>query len=214
MKYVKLRPNEKAPAGDHWEISDDPSLWLAQGFNVGLMLKESNIVTVDFDRDIEAAREHYRQTLCQVIVETIRGFHFHYLGVIEKSRKFEHGDIKGTGYVVYPPSTVDGHRYKFIKKGELQPFPEKLFPVVVNAITSTTTGIKNAMKYITTITAHSGQGGHNATYRAACKLRDAGLDEAEALAAMVEWNLSNATPPWTTKELLHKVRSAFAKGRS
>jgi hypothetical protein len=28
---------------------------------------------------------------------------------------------------------------------------------------------------------------------------------------MVEWNQTNAEPPWTVKELLHKVRDAYAK---
>jgi hypothetical protein len=55
----------------------------------------------------------------------------------------------------------------------------------------------------------AGEGGHNATYRAACKLRDAGLAEVEALAILSDWNETNASPPWSAVELEHKIRSAY-----
>ena len=70
-------------------------------------------------------------------------------------------------------------------------------------------GIGNAREYISKIVAVSGQGGHDATFRAACKLRDAGLTEEEAFAELVVWNETNAQPKWTPKELLHKVKDAF-----
>ncbi len=76
---------------------------------------------------------------------------------------------------------------------------------------SPVTTIRNPKSYCATITAVSGQGGHNQTFRVACKLRDAGLSEAEALAAMIEWNASNADPPWQLKELTHKVTEAYKK---
>lgn len=73
--------------------------------------------------------------------------------------------------------------------------------------------MKHGPAYIAHIRAISGQGGHNATFRAACKLRDSGLGEAEALAALVEWNETNAQPKWTVKELLHKVDDADNRRR-
>ena len=71
--------------------------------------------------------------------------------------------------------------------------------------------LRNPLSYISKIRAVSGGGGSNATFRAACILRDAGLSEAEALAALVEWNRTNAVPPWTVQNLLHKVQGAYAR---
>lgn len=65
------------------------------------------------------------------------------------------------------------------------------------------------MAYIRRIEAIAGSGGHNATFRAACKLRDSGLTATEAFQALVLWNETNASPPWSTKELAHKVDDAY-----
>lgn len=58
----------------------------------------------------------------------------------------------------------------------------------------------------------SGDGGHNTTYRAAHKLViDFGLSERDALIVLDEWN-QTCQPPWSTKELAHKIRSAAKLG--
>ena len=55
----------------------------------------------------------------------------------------------------------------------------------------------------------SGQGGHGATFRAACVLVIGfGLDRNQALAILREWN-ERCQPPWTEKELEHKVDDAM-----
>jgi hypothetical protein len=54
--------------------------------------------------------------------------------------------------------------------------------------------------------------GHNTTFRAACKLRDAGLEYEDALALLIEWNETNAHTPWSAKELSHKIDSAYQSG--
>lgn len=69
--------------------------------------------------------------------------------------------------------------------------------------------VRNAVAYIRRIHAVAGEGGHNATFRAACKLRDAGLSEDEALEILGDWNGTNASPPWSAVELQHKIRSAY-----
>ena len=70
--------------------------------------------------------------------------------------------------------------------------------------------IRHGLAYIRQIEAVSGSGGHNATYRAACKLRDSGLTADEALQALRDWNETNAKPPWTAKEIAHKVHDAYS----
>jgi hypothetical protein len=69
--------------------------------------------------------------------------------------------------------------------------------------------ITRALNYVATLPpAVSGQHGHNATFRAAASLvHGFALSEAEAMPIMEEYN-SRCVPPWSRKELEHKLRSA------
>ncbi len=69
--------------------------------------------------------------------------------------------------------------------------------------------MQRAQKYLAKLPpAISGQGGHNAAFHAACVLvMGFGLDESQALSLMREWNQS-CVPPWSERELVHKVQSA------
>lgn len=123
MKLLKLdRDSKIPPKGKSWSgITDDPalhSLWLAQGFNRGMPLKENNRIVVDIDKGIEASREFYslHRSICTVMVLTRRGVHFHFSGQLDKSRKIPLGDLKASGYVVYAGSKVDGHEYRLIER--------------------------------------------------------------------------------------------------
>lgn len=74
---------------------------------------------------------------------------------------------------------------------------------------SATAVADRARKYLSKMPpAVSGQGGHDATFRAACVLvLGFGLSSGEALGLLSEWNQS-CQPPWTEKELRHKVDDA------
>ena len=74
--------------------------------------------------------------------------------------------------------------------------------------------IRNGLAYIRQIRAIAGQGGHNATFRAACKLRDSGLTADEAMKALLLWNETNASPVWSAKELAHKYGVSFDQLRT
>jgi len=69
--------------------------------------------------------------------------------------------------------------------------------------------IDRARKYLSKIPgAISGEAGHNQTFKAACVLiLGFSLNQAEALDLLKEWN-TTCQPPWSEKELLHKVESA------
>jgi hypothetical protein len=63
----------------------------------------------------------------------------------------------------------------------------------------------------------SGQGGHNRTFRVACKLthpfpRGFGLSFDQAWELIKEWN-EQCEPPWSDPELAHKLTDAIAKIR-
>lgn len=72
--------------------------------------------------------------------------------------------------------------------------------------------IRRAKMYISKIPpAVSGSDGHNATFHVACTLVEGfDLSQEEALDAIQEWN-ARCVPPWTEKELVHKIRSAASK---
>jgi hypothetical protein len=69
--------------------------------------------------------------------------------------------------------------------------------------------VDRARAYLATVPgAVSGEGGHNATFRVACKLLHGfGLDTATAFAVLTEWN-ARCQPPWAARDLAHKIRSA------
>jgi hypothetical protein len=63
----------------------------------------------------------------------------------------------------------------------------------------------------------SGQGGHNKTFRVCCKLthgppRGFGLCFAQAWPILLVWN-ETCEPPWTEKELTHKLEDALKRAR-
>ena len=70
--------------------------------------------------------------------------------------------------------------------------------------------LKRARRYLSKLPpAISGQGGHAATFKATCRLVIGfGLDSEQSLALMREWNES-CQPPWSEKELVHKVDDAL-----
>jgi archaellum biogenesis ATPase FlaH len=69
--------------------------------------------------------------------------------------------------------------------------------------------VERARMYLTKLPpAISGQSGHNATFHAACVLvLGFQLSQADALGLMYEYN-QRCQPPWTEKELFHKVTQA------
>ena len=69
--------------------------------------------------------------------------------------------------------------------------------------------LEHARKYVAAMPpAISGQGGHNQTYRVACTLvQGFGLSAQDALHILVEYN-NRCDPPWSEKELRHKLESA------
>lgn len=70
--------------------------------------------------------------------------------------------------------------------------------------------VDRARKYVATIPpAISGQGGHPQTFKVACVLVCGfALNESDALALLTEWN-AGCQPPWSERELRHKIRSAM-----
>ncbi|WP_197533613.1 bifunctional DNA primase/polymerase [Symmachiella dynata] len=185
----------------------------------------SGVAVLDVD-DKEKARELYRQLpKTPAMVETGKGVHFYYSIDEPIAPRVRIGgiqvDIRGeASYVVMPPSIhPSGKQYEWIYDdwNELPPFPREKIEEIIPTCTTPECQAKrkritDGEAYIANIRAIAGEGGHNSTFRAACKLRDAGYDELEALGALIRWNQTNTDPLWTVEELTHKVRDAFKKG--
>jgi hypothetical protein len=178
----------------------------------------SRLVVVDCESYEDAKWFWDNRGKTSTIVQSRRGFHlyFRHPGTeVRNAQKVENRyDVRGDGgYVLAPPSLHSEGAYSW-KKPLVD--PSKL-PVFVDSWRPPTRNfeaddkqITNAVAYISKIRAISGQGGHDDTFRAAKILREAGLSEAEGLLALQSWNKTNAEPPWSDRELLHKIRQAYA----
>lgn len=187
--------------------------------------KRSGLVVVDCDSSDDATFWRQRYPSSPLVVSTGGGgVHFYYAmpkdfevrnraGVL--GRKI---DVRAEGgYATAPPSLhPSGRHYAWQHFEASAVIPDFDAAWVIDLtrparlpICEQTSKVRNAVAYISRIHAVAGEGGHNATFRAACKLRDAGLSKDEALAVLRNWNEINATPPWSAAELTHKICSAF-----
>lgn len=191
--------------------------------------KVSGLVAVDCDspQDSEYWLKHFPRSPLMVSTGG-DGLHIYYRlaydGEIRNRAKLggRKIDIRGEGgYAAAPPSRhVSGQHYLWKSCDMSAPLPTFQQSWLNNEEQSYSfprggkmQNIRNAASYIARIHAVAGEGGHNATFRAACKLRDAGISDADALAILSEWNETNACPPWSARDLIHKVRSAYAAKR-
>jgi hypothetical protein len=201
--------------------------WFGEScFNVGIVTgRLSELVVVDCDRPEDAVywREMFPETPLGVQTGG-GGAHFYYrypageticnrAGLL--SRRI---DLRAEGgYVVAPPSRhPNGSHYHWLSGSDYRlldvPFfsPEWIIENQTAAAShSSVRSVERPRSYIRSIRAISGQGGHNQTFRAACILRDSGLAPEEALCELMLWNETHASPPWSARELLHKVQSAY-----
>lgn len=146
-------------------------------------------------------------------------------------------DVKGDrSYVVAPPSFRGGHQYQFCVcssniGGKLIPFtklpefnpewrPER--PADTGGHGRSGDGllsgtIRDGLAYIDRIrpvtVKQGGQGRDKDVYRAACKLVECGMSEAEVGMHMERWNSTHVTPPLPRTELLHKINRAFMQAK-
>jgi hypothetical protein len=190
--------------------------------------KISSLIVVDCDTPEDADYWQTEFPTSSLAVQTGGGgAHFYYLAPDEIdvwNRVKLHRrriDVRGEGgYVAAPPSIhPNGRHYTWLDPSvdlhqPLTTFDpawllDKNEPVACIQQSLPSSPMRHVVAYIRRIEAISGEGGHNATFRAACKLRDAGLSADDAFVVLQEWNAVNAHPPWSEQELLHKVNSAF-----
>jgi len=139
-------------------------------------------------------------------------------------------DVKGAGgYVVVAPSVhVSGNRYEWLDEDEstLEEAPEWLLDLVCEKAAESVSpapeddvdapeaNVLRAGAYVAKIPgAVSGEGGHDQTWRAAlAAVRGFDLSERQGLEVLRRYN-GRCSPPWSEKELAHKVAQAKRNAR-
>ena len=206
---------------------------ISEKLNVGIVTGViSDLVVVDADSE-DAIRvwEAMRQPTPLAVETGGGGMHFYYRhpgrGTLVKNQTGccgERLDVRGDGGLVVAPPSIHPRTdrpYRWITSIERISLddvprynPDWLAPTAKASAQhfhapSPTSNILRVRKYISHIVAVSGEGGHNSTYRATCRLKDAGLTPVEALYELELWSQTNAVPSWSSKELIHKVESVF-----
>lgn len=189
--------------------------------NLGIITgKISNLVVVDCESLEDAQWFWTHRSRSPSVVKTRRGYHLYFRHPDEPVQNATHVenryDVRADGgYVLAPPSLHSEGSYQWTKwhglvaTDKLPAFNPQWRPPTPSSQTTSDRKIRDGVAYISKIHAVAGQGGHSDTFRAAVRLRQAELTESEALLAMQEWNRTNANPPWSDKELLHKVTGAY-----
>lgn len=231
---------DKRPVIQWGEYMEKPlKEWRFRGCNIALLTGQfNNLVVADCDSEESYIGWLKTKQMTPLRVRTKRGMQFYYRHPGEYIKSGSHlkdksgftYDIKGDkGYVVAPPSVRSGHQYQFCIctgniRGRYVPFdtlpifdpewrPEQISASTGLSRSAASAGIRHGIAYINRIFAVAGEHGDKRTFMAACKLIESGMDEASALSAMIDWNQTNAKPPWPKGRLLHYVRSAKALAR-
>jgi hypothetical protein len=233
LSVVPLRENGKCPAIKIKEFLERlPTMgelvhWFQHGtrLNIGIVTGSvSNLVVVDADTR-DAANRFWKIAPTTAISRTRKGFHFLYQhpGDTVKSgvRVCEGTDLRADGgYIVAPPSTVDGHQYGWVEGFELEetkdlPVFNPAWIAKKNGMTTTTSSpIKSVQAYVMKIESIQGQNGSAGLVRAVAKCRDSGLSESECTVLLLEWNQTSVVnPPWSIPELTRAISRLYNSNR-
>jgi len=223
---LPIAPNGKKPVVPWVHLQDrratlgEVAVWFGHGSrnNVGVVCGRTsgNLFVKDFDTK-EGAREFYkaRKAVLRTVVETRKGAHFWFRRPGARNSQGDKQDGRGHGgYVVSPPSVVDAWTYSFVEgHGLVRPeeLPELCEDVPVASITRDT--VRRVEAYLAKVESIQGKRGSAGLVRAGSVCRDAGVGEAEALAALIVWNQSpSVSPAWSLKELARAVSRVYARG--
>lgn len=236
MKLPIIPLHGKLPAVKGWQtfVADEATtlLWFGKRKrHIGLCTGESGYIVIDTDTE-EA--DQWVNSHCTITAMQSRSgggsLHRYYQNPVRKqvrNRQAVRGiaglDVQGHGgFIVLPPSVhpETENRYEwltdFLPPQQLPRFsPAWIYKRTRKRLTNETISADAGFMHLRARRwiekrpgAVSGQGGHNHTYGTACKLvLYFGLDREKALELMRSWN-TRCQPPWTDRELEHKVDDA------
>jgi hypothetical protein len=243
MKYklLPIVHGEKHPSIKGWQqlvtSREAVSEWFAASgyrMNYGVRGGETDdgpVAIIDWDDKEQGLEWIAKHRIDTFIVATARGLHVYCAGTVE-NRNHPDGepvDVIGPGKFVVGPGSFNRERQTIYRALTAPRPPHALAPVpeairrreAADRDRAQRVGVsplvsKNRLTvraWIAKVFSVSGQRGHNNCYRAACKLVDAGLNRDEAWEELCLWNSTNASPPWSERELNHKLTDAFKRKR-
>lgn len=221
----------------HLDATDDQAevrrLFAGRATNIGLPCRANGILLIDVDprndgdETLDARIRAAGQLPLGPIVETggeLPGRHLYFTDTGAGPYRGSLGagvDVKSEGYVVLPPSVhpLTGRAYRWIAWDGLVPLSAAWLGLVrrpppTSAAFPTSLPLSErasrAASYVRAMDPSiSGSGGHRSLWRAALAcVKGFGLDADVALAVLqVEFN-GRCEPPWSERELRHKVEGA------
>ncbi len=195
-----------------------------RNYNIGILLRGSDIMVVDCDTPEAYRFAEDNGLIGNMVSKTYRMIHSFLRHDIRLPTNRLNNGI-GIDYLfncavpVYPSWIREtNHQYTWLRgpvhRSELALFPKHLIEVKRTPIIPLVSKTREALfKYINCITAHSGSNGHGQAYRCACKIAGQVEDIREGLAIFLNWNSTNAIPPFDLKACEHKIRDAYRKVR-
>jgi hypothetical protein len=240
---VKDATTDAAIIRDWWTRNPNANLGVATGDAARLYVVDVDAPqgghTKDGAASLAAAGVELPATLTAATPNGGRHYYFTNAEMLTKEQVKCCADVNGLlgvdvrasgGYIVAPPSEIDGKGYVFQGVGDfsaarLATLPKAFYqqpkaaavnpaPSVVSArplpMLGAADAAARARAYLATCDAAiSGQGGHNATLHAAhAVVVGFALDDATALQLLESEYNPRCVPPWTQKELMHKIESA------
>lgn len=215
----------------------DVRAWAEHGVNWGVITGEPLIV-LDTDTAAAEAWVNQRNIDSPVVVRSGGGGLHRYFRAPEQTEvrsrsavyRISGLDVKGWhGYIVaagsvhpetrrpyeYLPGRVLGNLHElpvfdpaWVREIRAEPSRKPESPAHPRGVNGL---IHDVRAYVRVIPSVEGSGGDRACFRVACLLAEAGFTFEEALVEILDWNQTNAFPPWEAKELQRKLRYAFAR---
>jgi hypothetical protein len=240
-RTVHLIPGGKTPEAVGWQRRGGNLFDIAQDFEAdpygnngvqtGAALDGTPILALDLDR--KELLDELRGSIDTdtTIVETAKGYHLWYRGVIGNHVKFRGHqgiDIRGRGGYVVAPWSFNAEKdfiYRYLtplrEPCKLALFDPDWFPDLRQAVkrrvveTAGVPDMERVFRYVDKAEpAVSGQGGHSRFYGLCCRtLRTfPWLNYKQLVQAMACYSV-RCLPPWSPKEIEHKCQDAWPTER-
>ena len=203
------------------DIKQIDTWWYERDYNLAFSPGQVGLTVIDLDPGASPPQE----LPPTYTVKTPRGFHLYYQGKAPTSagKLGDHIDTRGEGgYVLVPPSVVNGVPYKIEEKRAYEQLPqwaraalETIHAPVKAAVEEKDlpANIERARNLLNRAVknddvAVEGCGGDDRTYRMCCELLDLGLSVPLAKEMLEDiWN-PKCMPPWSSEELDVKFENA------
>jgi hypothetical protein len=207
--------------------------WTQRGVNWGIITGEP-LVVLDTDTPEAERALHDKGMASTTVVRTGRGgFHHYFRSLCDADIRSRAGlrnidglDLKAWHSYVVAAGSVHaqtGERYTYVRGKEFRSLdslpvfqarwaetPRHQVPFGAPWPQAEKRGrINDIFAYLLCVESVQGRYGSNGCFRACCLLRDEGYSPLEAWPILLWWNERKPVPPWSERELIHKLESVY-----